>query len=132
LSNLGEQLILSNSDSSIVDAEFIYPQLDDVAYGRFPNGTGSFTMLSPTFNANNSPSTVENNSIENDYFVYPNPFSDFLNIENINDFYITNAIGQKIYSSNNISQLDTKEWKEGLYILHSPNLNNSIKIVKMR
>ena len=132
LSNLGEQLILSNSDSSIVDAEFIYPQLDDVAYGRFPNGTGSFTMLSPTFNANNSPSTVENNSIENDYFVYPNPFSDFLNIENINNFYITNAIGQKIYSSNNISQLDTKEWKEGLYILHSPNLNNSIKIVKMR
>jgi len=132
LSNLGEQLILSNSDSSIVDAEFIYPQLDDVAYGRFPNGTGSFTMLSPTFNANNSPSTVENNSIENDYFVYPNPFSDFLNVENINDFYITNAIGQKIYSSNNISQLDTKEWKEGLYILHSPNLNNSIKIVKMR
>ena len=132
LSNLGEQLILSNSDSSIVDAEFIYPQLDDVAYGRFPNGTGSFTMLPPTFNANNSPSTVENNSIENDYFVYPNPFSDFLNIENINDFYITNAIGQKIYSSNNISQLDTKEWKEGLYILHSPNLNNSIKIVKMR
>ena len=132
LSNLGEQLILSNSDSSIVDAEFIYPQLDDVAYGRFPNGTGSFTMLSPTFNANNSPSTVENNSIENDYFVYPNPFSDFLNIENINDFYITNAIGQKIYSSNNISQLDTKEWKEGLYILHSPNLNNSVKIVKMR
>ena len=132
LSNLGEQLILSNSDSSIVDAEFIYPQLDDVAYGRFPNGTGSFTMLSPTFNANNSPSTVENNSIENDYFVYPNPFSDFLNIENINNFYITNAIGQKIYSSNNISQLDTKEWNEGLYILHSPNLNNSIKIVKMR
>ena len=132
LSNLGEQLILSNSDSSIVDAEFIYPQLDDVAYGRFPNGIGSFTMLPPTFNANNSPSTVENNSIENDYFVYPNPFSDFLNVENINDFYITNAIGQKIYSSNNISQLDTKEWKEGLYILHSPNLNNSIKIVKMR
>ena len=49
LSNLGEQLILSNSDSSIVDAEFIYPQLDDIAYGRSPNGTGSFTMLAPTF-----------------------------------------------------------------------------------
>ena len=80
LSNLGEQLILSNSDSSIVDAEFIYPQLDDIAYGRSPNGTGSFTMLAPTFNGNNTPSAIENIFSINSFYAFPNPFKDNLTI----------------------------------------------------
>ena len=60
LSNLGEQLILSNNDSTVIDAEFIYPQLDDIAYARSPNGTGSFSMLAPTFNGSNTPTSIEN------------------------------------------------------------------------
>jgi len=133
LSNLGEQLILSNSDSTIVDAEFIYPQLDDVAYGRYPNGIGSFTMLNPTFNANNSPSSTDYSLDLNDIKIYPNPFQDFIIIESLEDFYITNAIGQAIYiSNNNNAHLNTKEWENGLYILHSPELNNTLKLIKMK
>ena len=132
LSNLGEQLILSNSDTSIVDAEFIYPQLDDVAYGRSPNGTGSFTMLPPTFNANNTPSNIENYNIEEKVLAFPNPFNDHLNILAEDDFYITNLIGQKILDVNKIATLNTKFWDEGIYILHSKSSNNSIKLIKIK
>ena len=41
LSNLGELLILSNSDSSVIDSITYLPQSDDIAYGRSPNGFGS-------------------------------------------------------------------------------------------
>ena len=132
LSNLGEQLILSNSDSSIVDAEFIYPQNDDIAYGRFPNGIGSFTMLTPTFNANNSPTSNDNVNIEETFSVFPNPFDEFIKIDKDNNFYITNALGQKIYQSQTNSIVNTKDWKDGLYILHSQESNYSIKLIKMR
>ena len=132
LSNLGEQLILSNSDSSIVDAEFIYPQNDDIAYGRFPNGIGSFTMLTPTFNANNSPTSNDNINVEETFSVFPNPFDEFIKIETDNNFYITNALGQKIYQSQINSVVNTKDWKDGLYILHSQESNYSIKLIKMR
>ena len=132
LSNLGEQLILSNSDTSIVDAEFIYPQLDDVAYGRSPNGTGSFTMLPPTFNANNTPSNIENYNIEEKVFAFPNPFNDHLNILTEDDFYITNLIGQKILDVNKTARINTKFWNEGIYILHSKSSNNSIKLIKIK
>ena len=132
LSNLGEQLILSNSDSSIVDAEFIYPQNDDIAYGRFPNGIGSFTMLTPTFNANNSPTSNDNVNIEETFSVFPNPFDEFIKIDTDNNFYITNALGQKIYQSQTNPIVSTKDWKDGLYILHSQESNYSIKLIKMR
>ena len=132
LSNLGEQLILSNSDTSIVDAEFIYPQLDDVAYGRSPNGTGSFTMLPPTFSANNTPSNIENYNIEEKVLAFPNPFNDHLNILAEDDFYITNLVGQKILDVNKIARINTKFWDEGIYILHSKSSNNSIKLIKIK
>ena len=132
LSNLGEQLILSNSDSSIVDAEFIYPQNDDIAYGRFPNGIGSFTMLTPTFNANNSPTSNDNVNIEETFSVFPNPFDEFIKIDTDNNFYITNALGQNIYQSQTNSIVNTKDWKDDLYILHSKESNYSIKLIKMR
>ena len=77
LSNLGEQLIISNNDSSIIDAEYIYTQQDDVAYGRSPNGVGSFTMLTPTFNQNTTPSNTNNTFFEDDLVIFPNPFNDY-------------------------------------------------------
>ena len=58
LTNLGEQVILSNADTSYIDDVFAPTQPDDISYARLPNGTGSFTMLSPTFNKNNDPNSL--------------------------------------------------------------------------
>ena len=49
LSNLERNLILSNSDSVVIDSVSYLPQNDDVSFGRSPNGIGSFNMLTPTF-----------------------------------------------------------------------------------
>jgi hypothetical protein len=133
LSNLGEQLILSNSDSSIVDAEFIYPQLDDIAYARSPNGTGGFTMLNPTFKSNNTPTSIENILEDDNLIVYPNPFISKLTIDYNQDFYITNALGKKVYNSNNSTLINTSLWNTGLYILHFDDAEqNTIKLIKIK
>ena len=90
-------------------------------------------MLTPTFNANNSPSSTDYSLDLNDIKIYPNPFQDFIIIESSVDFHITNAIGQTIYiSKNNNAHINTKEWENGLYILHSPELNNTVKLIKMK
>jgi hypothetical protein len=133
LSNLGEQLILSNNDSTVIDAEFIYPQLDDIAYARSPNGTGSFSMLAPTFNGSNTPTSIENLFEDDNILFSPNPFTHSLYIEKAKDWYITNTIGQKVYMSNHNSTINTSLWKSGLYFLHFQNSNNlSIKLLKVK
>ena len=133
LSNLGEQLILSNSDSSVVDAEFIYPQLDDIAYARSPNGTGSFTMLTPTFKSNNTPTAIENILEDDNLIVYPNPFISTLTINYDQELYITNALGKIVYDSKNSSLINTSLWDVGLYIIHFEDLNqSSIKLIKIK
>ena len=72
LSNLGESLILSNSDSSVIDSITYLHQLDDIAFGRSPNGSGSFTMLTPTFKANNDfPNSID--EINKEVIIYHNP-----------------------------------------------------------
>ena len=133
LSNLGEQLILSNSDSTVVDAEFIYPQLDDIAYGRSPNGTGSFSMLTPTFNSNNTPTSIYNIIEGHDFLIYPNPFTYSLNIVQNKDWVITNSIGQKVYSSNLDTQINTSSWGVGVYFLHfNESQKSSVKLMKIK
>ncbi len=53
LSSLGEHLILSDPDMTIID-EVDYPaQTLELSYSRRPNGTGSFLWQAPTFNMTN-------------------------------------------------------------------------------
>ena len=89
-------------------------------------------MLTPTFNANNSPTSNDNVNVEETFSVFPNPFDEFIKIDTDNNFYITNALGQKIYQSQSNSIVNTKDWKDGLYILHSKESNYSFKLIKMR
>ena len=133
LSNLGEQLILSNSDSTVVDAEFIYPQVDDISYGRSPNGTGGFTMLTPTFKSNNTPTYIGNIIEDHDFLIYPNPFTYSLNIGQNKEWFITNAIGQKMYGSNSDTQINTSSWGVGVYFLHfNESQNSNVKLLKIK
>ena len=89
LSNLGEHLTLSNSDSTLIDSVTYITQDSDISYARSPNGVGGFTMRTPTFNFSNDASGVS--SILNDVSdAYPNPFSDFLYVN-----YLIVHINQK-------------------------------------
>lgn len=50
----GERVVLSNPDSVIVDYVRFGPIDTDVSMGRFPNGTGPFMRMVPTFNGPNT------------------------------------------------------------------------------
>jgi hypothetical protein len=53
LSAEGEELLLINSDSKIIDKVTYGVQTLELAYARKPNGTGSFAWETPTFNGDN-------------------------------------------------------------------------------
>ena len=133
LSNFGEQLILSNSDSSIIDSITFLPQSDDVSFARNPNGTGPFSMMIPTFNKNNNTTTVNDISISS-FVCYPNPFSDKLNIKSESSFYIRDVFGRIILESNPSEKIiNTSSWSEGLYFVDlKGDSNTTYKLIKIK
>jgi len=54
LSAGGETLLLVDADGAIVDSITYTGQATDISHGRFPNGTGDFQDMDPTFNAENT------------------------------------------------------------------------------
>lgn len=53
-STFGESIFLGYSDGSSIDQYSFGPQIGDTTSGRFPNGTGPFGLMQPTFAAQNS------------------------------------------------------------------------------
>ncbi len=82
LSASGEEIVLVAPDTTIVDQVTFSAQPTDLSTGRFPNGTGSFVLMNPTFAAENTSGITDvddsNNGQPNDYVLnqnYPNPFN---------------------------------------------------------
>jgi len=75
LAKSGESLFLVNADTTIIDEVTFGGQTTDIAYARFPNGTGNFEMRTPTFNSNNNDGTTGIDDIINtqQLVIYPNP-----------------------------------------------------------
>jgi hypothetical protein len=108
ISASGETLYLTNAELSIIDSVSFGTQETDISYGRYPNGTGDFTTMTPT------PALVNINTITgiNDFGlglnlnIYPNPTKDELNIvfdKGINSILILDLNGKAILTSNNIA-----------------------------
>ena len=130
LSNLGEQLILTNNDSLVIDSITYQTQLSDISFGRSPNGSGQFIMLTPTFKYNNDfPNSI--NNIIDEIVVYPNPFSDILYIKNNDEIEVRNILGKLIYLASNVNRIQTSDWDAGIYFLHLHNKNITYKIIKL-
>ena len=75
LSAGGEVLSLSDADGQLIDQVDFPDQYEDITFGRLENGTGSFTYLHPTFNAENTTAIgIAEETIEIPIlFAYPNP-----------------------------------------------------------
>jgi spore coat protein CotH len=130
LSNFGEQLVLTNSDSVVIDSISYFSQADDISFGRSPNGLGSFTMLTPTFYANNDfPNSIQ--EIINPILIYPNPFTDFLYFDTIESIEVRNVLGKFIYSSEGERLLYTQDWDAGVYFIYLKNKNQTLKVIKI-
>lgn len=83
LSGSGEAIYLVNSDTSIVDEVTFSEQTMDISFGRYPNGTGAFIQMGPTFSKENQVGTTDvedtkSSTIPAGYTLnqnYPNPFN---------------------------------------------------------
>lgn len=131
LSNLGEQLILTNTDSVVIDSVTYLPQADDIAFARSPNGSGSFIMQVPTFNSNNDfvNSITENKELIK---VYPNPFSNIIQWDSFERVEIRDLLGRLIYTDENTNLVQTSNWNSGVYFISLLDINQTVKIIKIK
>jgi len=131
LSNLGEQLTLTDADSLVIDSITYLPQADDIAFARLPNGNGPFIMQAPTFKANNDfiNSIAEK---QEQIKVYPNPFSDVIKWNSFEWVEVRDILGKLIYINKNTNQISTSTWEIGIYFLNLKDRNQIIKVVKIQ
>lgn len=138
LSATGEKVILTNPTMQTID-EVVFPGLlPDMTYGRYPNGTGAFGILNPTYNATNSPplsvADLQRTTVE--FSVYPNPTSDVLTIEfdenENNSFMICNMVGKVVFEGNinQKTQVDVSALAKGMYFIKIKNQTKKFVVVR--
>ena len=125
LSGSGERLIISYDNGAVLDSISFSQQIDDISYGRYPNGTGNFTIMPPTPLQANIISSVDAPDRKSGFKIHPIPVNDFLNI--CSEEYIIckidlyDVIGKNIFSAtiNKTSyyQLNTEDLNDGIYVL---------------
>ena len=137
LSSSGEELALINSNGTIADSVSFPVQYTDTTYGRYPNGTGNFQYLYPTFNTTNATLSVQENQLNNQFKIFPNPTTGLLNIEgkNIQEISIFNAMGKIItvkQVNQPVSTINITELPAGIYFIRIVTKTDSgiTKIVK--
>ena len=80
LSADGESVILSDPSGTEVDRVDFGPQATDISFGRFPNGTGDFRVMPPTFAAANSDVVAVRDLPAAHVDLFPLPASDHLTV----------------------------------------------------
>lgn len=136
LSASGETIYFSDPLGNLIN-EVQYPQVEDNGtYGRYPNGSGGFIPMYATYNAENSFTSI---SVEEetvlDYKIYPNPASDYFQIQ----FDELGFLEVQIYSLSGALILTDKVqngdlfncqlWAKGTYVLVIPQKEISTKVV---
>jgi hypothetical protein len=139
----GEEVILIHRKYGTIDSIKYGPQPENKSYSRFPNGTGYFTEMEPTFNAKNIKYSEIDEPIINpedaSFVVFPNPASDYLNVIANSSrlpaiISIYNSQGEKVFTENLVSDknlLDVRTFPNGLYLLQIDSFEqlSSIKII---
>ena len=116
-------LILSNIFGSILDSISFTNQTEDVTFGRYPNGTGSFIKMNPTYKSvnNNFPLEVITQPKKINWKLYPNPAQNEFVIETekkqslivydiLGKKQLTTTVDQKI-------NINTSQWHQGIYFV---------------
>ncbi len=142
LTSIGETLLLTDAQGAVVD-QVAYPlQAQDVSYGRYPNGVGSFSYMETTFAAMNATGlhTTHNMESTSSILAYPNPAQSLLILQssagNIEKGIITDTRGVILDSfTGNSNQVEIllDSISSGLYLVKielSDGSNQTLRIVK--
>jgi len=122
----------ATAGSSSADGVYTFneDQATDVSPWRDPNVLGKL-YIGPCFEPN-----AVRNAVVNNRLVYPNPASQVINLQNIEEvknLTITDITGKKMMRINQSelkSTLDISSLKSGLYIISVENINNQISTMK--
>ena len=137
LSAGGESVVLYDTAGEVIDEVTYLEQTTDVSYGRYPNGTGAFQTMQPTFGSENSNTTNTTDLDGSEILLSPNPVSDELLISGIPAKWhgtvgkVLTPDGQLVTSfvvsqSHNVL---TQSWPSGLYFVSIGT--ESSKVVKL-
>lgn len=131
LSASAESVFLVNASGVIVDEVSFVDQTADISYGRYPNGTGSFQTMTPTFNGENNGTTATSNPTLESIAIKasPNPAktSFYLEISALEQkeraVSVYNLNGTVLYQQSilNNTWIDTSDWTPGMYIVRVDN-----------
>ena len=128
LSSSGESVLLSNASGDLIDEITFGVQTTNITLGRFPNGTGSFILMRPTFDSiNNNTQPVQIEEVitkEKTFKIYPNPTFNNVTIEfsviEPQSICIFNIVGNMVYqqaiNDKNI-KIDVSNWSKGIYLI---------------
>ncbi len=142
-SGSGEQAIISYAGGIVVDSLTFPAQTADISYGRYPNGTGPFVYMTPTFKDANSIAGISDTQYkEPSVSLFPNPTSNIINIINQNttpetfNLSLINIQGQLLLSKriniNTSYTLDLSKFSKGIYFLNLQNEKENFvsKVIK--
>ena len=126
LSDAAGELWLSYMDGSVIDSVF-YEQSNSVStMGRYPNGTGSFMEMLPTFSKENT--LINDGLLSEELFIYPNPANNELNLRinhsypmviNISSIDGKPVISEMLVEGTKTISLSTIDFAEGIYLVHA-------------
>lgn len=127
LSSSGESIILLNVDTMVVDAIDYPEQTTDISYGRFPNGTGEFQPMSPTFSGENniSTSTIDITSDNHDLIIYPNPAKNEITVSSSVELLFINLYNQSGHivlrhsASSKKESIDLSQLTDGIFFVQT-------------
>jgi hypothetical protein len=142
LSAGGESVVLSTPDKSIINQCTYDAQETDISYGRYPNGTGEFCTMPPTFSAENMQSSaIQEINKALSAQVYPNPARNYIDLsfgetpKNPIEIRIFSIVGSLVYHStvnDQLTRISLSELKSGMYVLYakSGDLQFHTKFIK--
>jgi hypothetical protein len=142
LSEDGEELMLSDGFLNVLDSVSFGAQLDDVSYGRCPNGNGNFQFIGkPTFNAENCINDGAEPTPWGNITIFPNPsYNEFTFVTDgtlaVDELKIVNCLGQtvKVIAINSNKIIDLNSLTTGVYFVefinHTTGNRERIKMVK--
>lgn len=138
LSASGERIALTHATRGIIDSISFGEQTSDVSMQRCPDGNGEFVFASPSFaDTNNCATAIEESSRLIPLSVFPNPFSENIQISSVETVMTTvrivNTTGQSVFYQQgfdtNTLKLNLSHLPKGLYLIIM-NDRISQKIIK--
>lgn len=139
LSASGEQIVLSDGNTFIIDSVTFGVQTADISMARCPNGVGNFSPSSQaTFNGSNCVEGIENQGTKKS-ICFPNPSKGMLTINfeksnQLNVAKVYNVLGNEVSNFTTLKPSETFDLSvlsDGIYFL-TINQSESIKLILMK